>query len=84
MPPRHTTLRLNDALMRRARTYARQHELTLTSVMERALHAYLAESARERVAQGVAGLPVFKGTGLRPGVTLDDTSALLDLMDGIA
>lgn len=84
MPPRHTTLRLEDALMRRAKAYAREHDLTLTTVMERALHAYLAEPEGERGYPGAAGLPVFRGTGLRPGVTLDDTSALLDLMDGIA
>ena len=28
-------------------------------------------------------LPVFKGKGLQPGVNLDDTSSLLDLMDGL-
>jgi hypothetical protein len=26
-------------------------------------------------------LPVFKGKGLQPGVDLDDSAALLDLMD---
>lgn len=83
MAPKHTTLRLDESLMRRAKAYAHRHDLTVTAVMERALQAYLAAPAKSRTLVGVEGLPVFTGTGLKKGVNLDDTSALLDLMDGI-
>lgn len=82
MAAKHTTLRLTPALMRRARAYAERHGLTLTAVMERALAAYLATP--DRIAEPAPRLPAFGRGGVRPGVNLDDSSALLDLMDGIA
>ena len=82
MKTRHTTLRLSDALIRKAKAHARKNDLTLTAVMERALSTYLAESAEPPSAKPFT-LPSFDLGGPLPGVDLDDTSALLDLMDGI-
>ena len=82
MKNRHTTLRLSDTLVRKAKVYARKHDLTLTAVMERALSTYLSEST-ERQSTKPFTLPSFGTGGPKPGVNLDDTSALLDLMDGI-
>ena len=82
MTNRHTTLRLSDALIRKAKVYAHKNDLTLTAVMERALSTYLAESAPRKPKKPFT-LPSFGMGGLKPGVNLDDTSALLDLMDGI-
>lgn len=82
MPAKHTTLRLSDALIRKAKAYARQHDLTLTAVMERALSAYLSEGHSMSLSEP-AVVPSFGSGGLRRDVNLDDTSALLDLMDGI-
>lgn len=83
MTPKHTTLRLNEALMRRAKAYAQRHHTTLTAVMEQALLEYISERPSKRTYPGVFDLPVFGGGGLRPGVDLDNNAALLDLMDGI-
>lgn len=77
--PRHTTLRLNEALLRRAKALASRQHLTLTAVMERALTAYLAEAGSAPEAD--IELPAFGKGGVRPGVRLDRTSALLDVMD---
>ena len=82
MTNRHTTLRLSDALIRKAKVYARKNDLTLTAVMERALSTYLAESKGSQGTKPFT-LPSFGHGGPKPGVNLDDTSALLDLMDGI-
>jgi hypothetical protein len=76
----HTTLRLSEALLRRAKAYARQRQLTLTAVMERALTAYLNESPAE-AAPRRARLPSFGKGGTRDGVDLDRNSAVLDLME---
>lgn len=81
MATRHTTLRVNDALMRKAKAYARRHNVTLTAVMERALAAYLGnapEAARRPVSFRTSG-----SGGTRPGVDLDDSSRLMDVMDGM-
>jgi hypothetical protein len=82
--PKHTTLRVHEALLRRAKLYAQRHDLTLTAVMERALAAYLADAGGARGESSPIELPAFGRGGVRPGVDLDDTSALVDVMDGSA
>lgn len=81
MARRHTTVRLNPALMRKVKAYAREHDLTLTAVMERALAAYLARPARQTPKP--FEFPTSGAGGLQAGVSLDDTAQLLDIMDGL-
>lgn len=81
--PKHTTLRIHEALLRRAKAYAQRHDLTLTAVMERALAAYLTDVAGARTEPSPLELPSFGRGGARPGIDIDDTSSLLDVMDGI-
>ena len=81
--PKHTTLRVHEALLRRAKAYARRHDLTLTAVMERALASYLSNAEVSAAETSPAVLPSFGRGGTRPGIDLDDTSALIDLMDGV-
>lgn len=76
-----TTLRLDDALLRRAKARAADRGTTLTALFTDALRAYLAgldapPSARERIELLTVG-----GDGLQPGVNLDSNADLLDLMD---
>jgi Ribbon-helix-helix protein, copG family len=74
-----TTIRLDDDLLRRAKRAAAERGTTLTALIEDALRRALAPgsvSGRTREP-----LPVFRGDGLQPGVDLDDTAALLDVMD---
>jgi len=74
-----TTIRLDDDLLARAKRVAVERGTTLTAVIEDALRRALApEPAR---ARRPVALPTFRGDGLQPGVDLDDTSSLLDLMD---
>lgn len=80
--PKHTTVRLNPALQRKAKAYARAHSLTFTAVMERALMEYLARPASERAPRRV-DFPSFGTGGTLPGVDLDSNAKLLDIMDGI-
>jgi hypothetical protein len=76
----HTTVRLNEGLLRRAKTYAQHRQLTLTAVMERALTAYLSDGGADAAVERVH-LPAFGRGGTRTGVDLDRTAALLDLME---
>lgn len=74
-----TTIRLDDALLARAKRAAVERGTTLTALIEDALRRALApEATRRRVPPT---LPTFRGDGLLPGVDLDDTASLLDLMD---
>jgi len=78
-----TTIRLDDRLLRELKKHAAARGRTLTAVIEDAVRQFLS-----RTASG-AGLPkappfrvvTFKGR-LRPGVDLDDSAALLELMEG--
>ena len=57
-------------------------DATKSDVLRRALAALEASVRRPGAKpRKPADLPVFKGKGLRPGVNLDDTAALLDLME---
>lgn len=75
-----TTIRMDDALLRQAKEYAARTGTTLTRVIEDAVRELLARRTTRRVRDPVH-LPTFDGQGLQPGVDLDDTAELIDLMD---
>lgn len=76
-----TTVRLDDALLERARKEADRRGITLTALIEEglklAMRRPLESNARPRVQLPVS--PARGGT--LPGVDLDDTAALLDRME---
>ena len=76
-----TTIRLDEDLHREAKELAARTGLTLTAVIENALREMLARRTLAAERPPVR-LPTFAGKGLQPGVDLDDSAALLDLMDG--
>jgi Ribbon-helix-helix protein, copG family len=75
-----TTINLDDQLLRDTRLLARQTGQTLTAVIEDALRERL---ARRHVAAacGPTLLPKATGLGLLPGLDLDNSAALRELMD---
>lgn len=75
-----TTIRLDEALLKEAKTVAAETGKTLTSVIEEALHESLRRRKQPPSLRPVR-LPLHKGK-LRPGVDLNDSAALHDLMDG--
>jgi hypothetical protein len=76
-----TTLNLDSALLAEAKRRAVETGRTLTAVIEDALRAALARRPAQPRPKPVR-LPTFKGGGLQPGVDLDDTAAMLELMEG--
>jgi hypothetical protein len=75
-----TTIRIDDALYRRAKEYAARSGRTVGEVIEDALRASLQPRRGEDV-RDLPDLPVFGGSGTMPGVDLTDEAALRDLMD---
>ncbi len=75
-----TTVRMDDRLLAEAKKYAADSGRTLTAVLEDALRETLARR-RQRVKRERVRLKTVKGDGVRPGVDLDDSAALLDLME---
>ena len=75
-----TTVRLDERLLAEAKQCAAETGRTLTAVLEDALRAALARRS-PRVKRSPVRLKTVKGDGIRPGVDLDDTASLLDLME---
>ena len=75
-----TTIRLDDQLLRSAKRYAHEHDQSLTSVIEDALRHLLARRV-SRPARKPVKLTTVSGRGVYPGVDLDDSAALLALME---
>jgi len=78
-----TTVRLDDALLDQARREAQRRGETLTALIEKGLRLELARAKPDRRRPKVA-IPVFRGgKGLLPGVDLNNSADLLDLMEGL-
>jgi hypothetical protein len=77
-----TTVRLDDALLQAAKKEAARRGETLTSLIERGLRLVLARPERRSPRRRVE-IPVCReGGGTLPGVDLDDSAALLDIIEG--
>ena len=75
-----TTVNLDDQLLGDAKLLARQTGRTLTAVIEDALRERLARR-HASAACGITRLPTVTGDGLLPGVDLDNSADLRDLLD---
>ena len=74
-----TTVTIDDALLVEVKTYAAATGRTMGEVIEDAIRAAFAR--RKAVRSAPVRLPTWNGGGSQPGVDLDDSAALLDLMD---
>jgi hypothetical protein len=77
-----TTINLPDSLILQAKKAALAENTTLTEVIANALREALAKRRNKKARRDFKIIASGSG-GLLPGVDLDDTSALLDIMDGI-
>jgi len=76
-----TTVRLDDALLEQAKRVAAVRHDTLTGLIEQGLRLVLAQSGPRPRRRRIL-LPVSRaGGGVLPGVDLNDSSALLDVME---
>jgi hypothetical protein len=76
-----TTVRLNDELLAAAKQRAAVERTTLTALIEDALRRTLAERPAARAER--FELRRFGDAATQPGVDLDDSVALRDLLDGL-
>jgi hypothetical protein len=75
-----TTVDVQEDLLREAKERAARSGRTLGQVVDDALRV-LFQRADRAASRGPLELPTFRGSGLQPGVDLDDSAALLDLME---
>ncbi len=75
-----TTVTIRDDLLRRARQVALQRSCTLSQLVEESLQRAL--SSQQASAQTKpTRLPTFRGRGLQPGVDLDSSAGLFEIME---
>lgn len=74
------SVEIDEGLLAEVEEIAAERGCSATDIIEGAVRESLSTrrtvARRERVV-----LPVFHGTGLQPGVNLDNSAALLDLME---
>jgi hypothetical protein len=76
-----TTIDIEDALLQRAKEEAARTNRTLRTVVEDSLRETFSRQESQKSAKRVA-LPVSdRRGGLCPGVDLDDSAGLLDVME---
>ena len=75
-----TTIRLDDQLLKEAKQLAVDTDQTLTAVIEDALRERLARP-KQPARRSPVSLTVFEGQGLQPGIDLDDSATLLELLE---
>lgn len=73
-----TTVNIDDDLLRQARERAARSRRSLGDIVDDALRVLLVEQTQDRRP---VTLPVFGGSGLRPGVDLEDKEAIAELLD---
>lgn len=75
-----TTINVDDQLLKRAKAQAAASGMTLTQLIEDALRESLTRS--EKVEErGYVRVVTMKGTGTRPGIDLDNSQSLLEIME---
>jgi hypothetical protein len=75
-----TTIRLDPHLLAEAKRVAAANGKTLTAVIEDALRESLTRKSTSRKRSNLK-LPTFRGKGLHAGVDLDNSAAVLSVMD---
>ena len=82
MKASRTTVRLEDALLDQAKQEAARRGETLTGLIEQGLRLVLVQPRSTPRRRRVI-LPVCSaGGGVLPGIDLNDSASLLDIMDG--
>lgn len=76
-----TTIRLDDQLLKSAKSLAHDTGKSLTAVIEDALRQTLAHQTTRKQTRKPVKLMTVSGHGVRPGIDLNDSAALLAFME---
>jgi hypothetical protein len=74
-----TTINIDDQLLIYAKLQAAQQGCTLKEVIENSLRDFF---SRHHLEREPIKLATVAGTGLKPGINLDDARGLNEIMDG--
>ncbi len=77
-----TTISIDDSLLEKAKEVALSRSCTLSEVVSDALREVIAAKPKFTGRAKAQPLLTFRGAGLRPGVDLNSTESLLEVMEG--
>jgi len=75
------TLSLDGELLYEAEAFAQQQGTSLNTLIENLIRETLLHYRRKPKARKKIELPVFHGDGLQPGIDLNNSRTLIDLME---
>jgi hypothetical protein len=75
------TLNIDDNLLHEAEAFATQQGTNLNTLIETSMREMLQRYRQESKEPKKIKLPTFHGDGLQPGIDLNNSHALLDLME---
>ena len=76
-----TTVRLDEALLERAREEAVKRKTTITALIEQGLELVLRRPMKATLRQPIVLPECHAGGGTLPGIDLNDSASLLDRID---
>jgi len=76
-----TTIRIDDELLKEAKHQATKSGTTLTAIIEESLREKFLRTKQSKQKRKKVRLMTSGSGGLQPGVSIDDSAALLDLLD---
>lgn len=76
-----TTIRLDDELLKEAKRQAAESGKTLTAIIEESLRERLSRGKAQPARERRIKLKTTGRGGLLPGIDLDDSAALMEIMD---
>jgi len=77
-----TTIDVDDDLLLELKRVAAEQRQSLKALIEDAIRSSLSRRNSSKRGTDQQAVLTFRGNGVRPGVNLDSTSELLDVMDG--
>ncbi len=75
-----TTIRIDDNILNEAKKAALASNITLSDIVETAIKEFLSQR-RPKSKREPVKIITYRGRGLKPGVDLDDSASLLDVME---
>ena len=76
-----TTINIEDGLLEVAKRRANRTKNSLSAVLNEALRTGLLRTEESPTAQTQRPLQTFRGDGVRPGVDLNDSRDMLEIME---
>ena len=77
-----TTLNINDTLLEEAKKCSVERNCSLDEIVDEALRLGLVAQKKSGTTIIARPLKIFEGSGIQPGIDLNNNASVLEAMDG--